>query len=59
MTPIKKWAEKRGLGITKTYALLKEGTLKAVKLGKKTYITDEEDNRFIASLPAYTSAGVK
>ena len=53
MTPIKKWCEKRHIGTTLAYELLKTGKLKAVKLHSKTYVTDEEDERFIKSLPAY------
>lgn len=53
MIPLRKWCEKRDVGVTKAYALLKEKKLNAVKLGNRTYITDEEDQRFISSLPAY------
>lgn len=58
MTPIRKWCEKRNIGTTLAYRLLKEGKLKAVKLNSKTYITDEEDDRFIKSLPTYAPQGV-
>lgn len=53
MTPLRKWCEKRQIGITTAYQLLKDGKLKAVKLGRRTYITDTEDQRFIDSLPSY------
>lgn len=53
MTPIKEWCQKRKIGTTFAYDLLKQQKLRAVKLGRKTYITDEEDQRFISALPAY------
>ncbi len=59
MTPFKSWCRKHGIGVTKGYELLKKGNLKAIKLGRRTFITDEEDSRFIQSLPAYTPGGTK
>jgi excisionase family DNA binding protein len=40
-----------GVGLTKTYDLIAQGRLKAVKLGKQTKVTRPELNRFIAELP--------
>jgi hypothetical protein len=53
MTPIREWCKKRKVGTTTAYQLLKDKKLRAVKLGNRTFITDEEDERFIKSLPAY------
>ncbi len=53
MIPFKKWCQDKNIGMTYGYDLLKKNKLHAIKLGKKTYITDEEDQRFISSLPAY------
>ena len=40
------------IGTTKTYALINEGKLKAVKLGGKTLFCRSTVNDFIQSLPS-------
>jgi len=41
-------------GTTKTYSLLAQGRLTAVKAGRKTLITGESIETYLASLPAAT-----
>lgn len=41
---------------SKLYALANSGKLKLVKLGRKTFVSRDELDRFIASLPAYRGA---
>jgi excisionase family DNA binding protein len=41
-----------GCGTTTLYALINSGRLEARRLGKRTYITAESLETFIASLPA-------
>jgi predicted DNA-binding transcriptional regulator AlpA len=45
--------EKLGIGRTKFYALLNSGHIKALKLCRRTVVTQQEIERFIASLPQY------
>ena len=59
MIPFKKWCQDKNIGMTYGYELLKKDKLHAIKLGRKTYITDEEDARFVQSLPAYESENGK
>lgn len=54
MIPLKEWCKKRHIGLTTAYSLLKAGQLKAVKLGRLTYITDEADDDFIKNLKPYS-----
>lgn len=44
------------IGMTRTYALLNEGKLKAVKLGGRTMVTRSALTEFIGSLPGYSDA---
>jgi excisionase family DNA binding protein len=44
------------VGHTKFYKLLNSGQLKAVKVGSKTLIEEEEAERWMASLPPYPRA---
>lgn len=53
MRPFRKWCEDNGFGYTTGYKKINSGEVKAVKVGKLTYITDEEDARWVQSLPAY------
>jgi excisionase family DNA binding protein len=46
-----------GCGRSKFYSLLKNGQVRAVKLGRLTKITAEELNRYIRALPKRPSAG--
>ena len=43
-------AQALGIGRTHTYSLIKEGTLKAVKLGRRTLIPVQEVTDFLARL---------
>ncbi len=38
------------IGVTKGYDLVKKGRIRTVKIDGGTYITDEEEDRFVASL---------
>ncbi len=53
ITPFREWCKKRNFGPTYGYKLLNSGAIKAVKIGRLTYITDEEDQRWLDSLPKY------
>ncbi|SFL01768.1 Helix-turn-helix domain-containing protein [Mesorhizobium albiziae] len=44
-----------GIGRTAFYAELASGRLKAVKLGKKTMVREEDAYEWAAALPAYTN----
>ena len=41
------------IGKTKFYSELNESRLKAVNIGRRTYVEQAEIDRYIASLPAY------
>ena len=49
---LNEWCERNGRGRTFVYAEIKSGRLKALKMGSRTIITHEEDERYRASLPA-------
>jgi hypothetical protein len=51
---IKQFGELFGPRTTKTYELLKTGQLRAVKIGKLTFIPYAEAQRWASSLPSYT-----
>lgn len=53
LIPFREWCKSNGFGITTGYKLLKEGKIKARKVGKLTMITAEEAQRFVNSLPEY------
>jgi excisionase family DNA binding protein len=44
-----------GLGMTKIYALIKSGELRAVKVGKKTLIMRSDAEAWAKSLPELTT----
>lgn len=48
---IKETKEQLSIGHTRLYELLGSGELTAVKLGRRTIVTAESLNRFIAQLP--------
>jgi len=50
--PKKDFCRKVGIGPTTFHKLINTGKLKAVKIGSKTFVTDDEARRFLASLPA-------
>ncbi len=51
-TTIEGWTALSGIGRTKTYELLGEGKLRAVKAGKRLLIDVEHGLAFMAALPA-------
>lgn len=53
---IKQFGELFGPRTTKTYELLKTGQLRAVKIGKLTFIPYAEAQRWANSLPNYKGA---
>lgn len=46
-----------GIGNTKYYSLLKKD-IKAVKIGRRTFVWRSELERYAATLPSYKSAGM-
>ncbi len=50
-------AHRLGIGRTKLFALLKDGRIKAVRLGAKTLIAASELEAFAATLPERESSG--
>lgn len=53
---IRQFGELFGPKATKTYALLKSGELRGVKIGRNTYIPLVEAERWTKSLPAYSAS---
>ena len=53
LIPFRSWCAGNGIGVTNGYALANSGKLHIVKLGRKSYVTKEESERFVKSLPAY------
>lgn len=52
---VRQFGELYGPKATKTYALLKSGELRGVKIGRNTYISRAEAERWAKSLPAFKS----
>jgi excisionase family DNA binding protein len=52
---VKEASQMTGIGLTKLYQLINAGTLKARKLGKRTYILKDDLEDFLASLQNYSS----
>lgn len=48
-----------GCGLTKLYELLASGELEAKRLGRRTLITSESLLRYVESLPAHTTPGMR
>lgn len=48
-----------GVGLTKLYELLASGELEAKRLGRRTLITAESLERYVESLPAHTTPGMR
>lgn len=48
---ISQYGKKTNTGKTKLYQEIKEGRLKAVKLGSKTLIRDDDGDEWLANLP--------
>lgn len=53
LIPFRDWCKSNGLGITSAYSLANSNKLRLVKIGRKSYVTREESERFVKSLPAY------
>jgi hypothetical protein len=47
----REWGATYGIGLDGVYQAIREGKLIARKFGKRTIITEEDGDRFIASLP--------
>lgn len=59
MKRFRKWCEDNGFGYTTGYKIINSGAIKAIKVGALTYITDEEDTRWKASLPSFEPENVE
>jgi excisionase family DNA binding protein len=53
---VEEYMEFYGPGRTTTYELINSGRLKAVKLGRRTYILRDSADELLASLPALETA---
>lgn len=53
--PIAAASNLTGLGRTKLYALIADGSLRAVKAGRRTLILSEDLREFLTNLPAVSS----
>ncbi len=58
LIPFRSWCSSNGIGVTVGYALANSKKLHIVKLGRKSYVTKEESERFVKSLPAYKAENV-
>lgn len=56
---VEEWAKSYGISRAKAYELLKNGELTALKVGKITLITAEDDAAFKARLTPYKIEGGK
>ena len=54
---VAQFSHQEEVGMTTTYAELKSGRLKGVKVGRITRITDEAADAWKAALPAYEPGG--
>jgi len=52
LTSVRNTASALGICPATTWALIRDGRLRAVKLNGRTFVPDEEIDRFVASLPA-------
>lgn len=52
----KQFAERNGIGITKTYSEIKSGRLVARKCGTRTIITVDDERAWLQNLPKLSSA---
>lgn len=48
--PVREFCHAIGFGMSKFYGLVRDGEIKVVKCGKRTLVTVEEAQRFVASL---------
>lgn len=51
--------EKLGLGSTKIYELINQGKLRAKKIGRRTFVSEEAIQDFIAGLDDYPAQRTK
>lgn len=49
------FSKRHGWSEVTTYRLIRAGDLRAVKVGRRTVILDEDERAFLASLPALKS----
>jgi excisionase family DNA binding protein len=56
ISPINDFCARNHLGRTYVYRLIKDGKLRAVKVGSKTYIREEDEAAWRDALPAFNSA---
>ena len=49
--------QRLSIGRSTLYELIADGQIKAVKIGRRTLIPNEELERYVASLPSSTSSG--
>lgn len=54
---ITEFCDKIGVGRTTAYSLLKSGKLKALKIGRRTFIEKAAVDTWLTSLSAYKSQG--
>ncbi len=59
LNTIQQTKEKIGLGTTRIYELINQGTLKAKKIGRRTFCSDEAIQEFIANLEDYPTENAK
>lgn len=48
---VPEWGAMRGFGPTFSWELVKQGKVKARKIGRRTIITEADDREFVESLP--------
>jgi hypothetical protein len=53
LRPFRPFCRQNGISVARGYELLNAGLLKAVKVGSRTYIREEDGEAFLASLPSY------
>ncbi len=53
---IKEFSDTYGPSRSKTYELLAEGQISAVKVGSRTFITAESADKWFANLPSHKAA---
>ncbi|HIF25207.1 MAG TPA: DNA-binding protein [Micavibrio sp.] len=56
LNTISQTKQKIGLGTTKIYELIGTGKLKAKKIGRRTFISDEAIQDFVTNLDDYPTA---
>jgi excisionase family DNA binding protein len=53
---ISTFCERHDIGRSTVYEEIKKGRLRAVKVGRRTLITDEDERAWLASLPSLRTA---